>query len=142
MDVPQSPHLLALISALFSAVATILIQRGLQRSSFYAGFWFNVAVGVVGLWAAVLVLVPPEGYYWRALPYFALSGVMGTAAGGLESPHRSRAGLVDREVGTVVDPQVSGPAVAAGDAPRQPLGAGVWPRLDPHADGEATHIGR
>ena len=42
-----SPHGLALASAFFSAVGTILIQRGLQRSNFYAGFWINVMVGVV-----------------------------------------------------------------------------------------------
>ena len=79
----SSPQLLALISAFCSAVATILIQRGLRRSSFYAGFWINVTVGVVGLWSAVLVFVPREDYDWRALPYFAFSGVMGTAAGRL-----------------------------------------------------------
>ena len=72
---------------------------------------------------------------------FGDQAVMGAAAGGLESPHRSRAGLVDREVGTVVDPQMGGPAVAAGNASGHPLGAGVWPGLDPHADREATHIG-
>ena len=33
-------------------------QRGLKRSNFYAGFWLNVAVGAVGLWSAVLVVVP------------------------------------------------------------------------------------
>jgi uncharacterized membrane protein len=81
--VPHSPHLLALSSALFSAVATILIQRGLQRSSFYAGFWINIAVGVVGLWGAVLLFVPRESFDWRGLPYFAFSGVVGTAAGRL-----------------------------------------------------------
>ena len=78
-----SPQALALTSALFSAIATILIQRGLRRASFYAGFWINVTVGVVGLWLAVLLFVPAEEYDWRALPYFALSGVMGTAAGRL-----------------------------------------------------------
>ena len=79
----ESPHLLALASAVFSAVATVLIQRGLRRASFYAGFWINVTVGVVGLWSAVLLFVPREQYDWRALPYFAFSGVMGTAAGRL-----------------------------------------------------------
>ena len=83
MDLSSSPQLLALASAFCSAVATILIQRGLRRSSFYAGFWINVTVGVVGLWAAVLLFVPPEDYDWRGLPYFAFSGVAGTAAGRL-----------------------------------------------------------
>lgn len=66
-----------------SAVATMLIQRGLRRSNFYAGFWINVAVGVIGLWSAVLLLVPRSEYGWRAVPYFVASGVVGTAAGRL-----------------------------------------------------------
>ena len=78
-----SPHLIALSSALCSAVATILIQRGLRRSNFYAGFWINVTVGVVGLWSAVLLFVPRQDYDWRAVPYFVFSGVVGTAAGRL-----------------------------------------------------------
>src|SRR5204863_431942 len=40
---------MALTSAMCSAVATTLIQRGLRRSNFYAGFWINVTVGMVGL---------------------------------------------------------------------------------------------
>jgi hypothetical protein len=47
--VPASPQLLALTSAFFSAVATLLIQQGLRGSNFYAGFWINVTVGAVGL---------------------------------------------------------------------------------------------
>jgi uncharacterized membrane protein len=81
--VSESPQLLALTSAFFSAIATMLIQRGLQRSNFYAGFWINVTVGVVGLWSAVLLFISPEEYDWRALPYFIFSGVAGTAAGRL-----------------------------------------------------------
>ena len=38
-------------------------------------------VGVVGLWTAVFLLIPPESFDWRALPYFIFSGVAGTAAG-------------------------------------------------------------
>jgi drug/metabolite transporter, DME family len=78
-----TPHELALASALCSAVATILIQRGLRRSNFYAGFWLNVVVGMIGLWFAVLVFVPREEYSWRGVPYFVLSGVIGTGAGRL-----------------------------------------------------------
>src|SRR5215471_12091803 len=78
-----TPHSLALSSAVCSAVATMLIQRGLRRSNFYAGFWLNVAVGAVGLWAAVLLLVPRNEYNWHAAPYFIASGVVGTAAGRL-----------------------------------------------------------
>jgi uncharacterized membrane protein len=72
---------MALSSALCAAVATTLIQRGLRRSNFYAGFWINIAVGVIGLWTAVLVLVPFSEYSWRAVPYFVFSGVVGTTFG-------------------------------------------------------------
>ena len=78
---PDSPQLLSLVSAMFTAIATILIQRGLERSNFYAGFWINVMVGVIGLWSAVLLTISPAAYDWRALPYFIFSGVAGTAAG-------------------------------------------------------------
>lgn len=79
----MTPHVMALASALCSATATILIQRGLRRSNFFAGFWINVAVGMLGLWSAVFLLVPREEYTWRAVPYFVLSGVLGTSAGRL-----------------------------------------------------------
>src|SRR5256885_12692628 len=75
--------MLALASALCSAVATMLIQRGLRRGNFYAGFWINIAVGMIGLWSLVLLLVPREDYHWSAVPYFIFSGVVGTAAGRL-----------------------------------------------------------
>jgi uncharacterized membrane protein len=78
-----SPHALALASAFFSAIGTMLIQRGLQRSNFYAGFWINVTVGMIGLWTAVLLFVPTSEWDWRALPYFIFSGVIGTACGRL-----------------------------------------------------------
>jgi uncharacterized membrane protein len=81
--VPASPQLLALTSAFFSAVATLLIQQGLRGSNFYAGFWINVTVGAVGLWSAVLLFVPREAWDWSAVPYFIFSGVVGTAAGRL-----------------------------------------------------------
>ncbi|HEX6675270.1 MAG TPA: DMT family transporter [Actinomycetes bacterium] len=79
----DSPQVLALVSALCSAIGTMLIQRGLRRSNFYAGFWINVAVGAVGLWSAVLLFVAREEWDWRGLPYFAFSGVVGTACGRL-----------------------------------------------------------
>ncbi len=78
-----APHVIALASACCSAIATILIQRGLRGSNFYAGFWINVTVGVIGLWSAVLVFVPRADYSWRAVPYFVVSGVVGTAGGRL-----------------------------------------------------------
>src|SRR5206468_2226949 len=79
----QNPQVMALSSALCSAVATIFIQRGLHRSNFYAGFWINIAVGVIGLWSLVLLLVPFADYNWHAVPYFVFSGVVGTAGGRL-----------------------------------------------------------
>jgi uncharacterized membrane protein len=78
-----SPHELALASALCSAIATILIQQGLRTSNFFAGFWINVVVGTIALWSAVALFVPGAEYSWRAVPYFAISGVVGTAAGRL-----------------------------------------------------------
>jgi uncharacterized membrane protein len=80
---PATPQVLALASALCSAVATLLIQRGLRGSTFYTGAWINIAVGALGLWLAVLLVVPRDAYDWRALPYFVFSGVVGTAAGRL-----------------------------------------------------------
>jgi len=61
----------------------MLIQRGLRRGNFYAGFWINIAVGMIGLWSIVLLFVPRAEYHWRAVPYFVFSGVVGTAAGRL-----------------------------------------------------------
>ncbi len=101
---------MALASACCSAVATMLIQRGLGRSNFYAGFWINVVVGAVGLWSAVLLLVPREEYDWRAVPYFVLSGVVGTAAGRL-----FRVAAIDK-VGAPVAASISNlsPLIASG----------------------------
>ena len=78
-----NPQVMALSSALCTAAAAIFIQRGLYRSDFYAGFWINIAVGVVGLWSAALLLVPFDDYNLRAVPYFVFSGVIGTAGGRL-----------------------------------------------------------
>lgn len=64
-------------------MSTFLIQRGLQRSNFYAGAWINVVVGAVAAWTATLILVPWQAYTWRAVPYFVFSGVVGTAGGRL-----------------------------------------------------------
>lgn len=74
---------MALSSALCAALASILIQRGLKGSNFYAGAWINVMVGVVAAWSAAALLVPIEEYTWRAVPYFALSGLIGTTGGRL-----------------------------------------------------------
>ena len=78
-----TPHAMALSSALCTALATMLIHRGLQGSNFYAGAWINVVVGAVVAWAAAAWLVPFEEYTWQAVPYFALSGLIGTTGGRL-----------------------------------------------------------
>ncbi|HEU4439560.1 MAG TPA: EamA family transporter [Methylomirabilota bacterium] len=77
------PQVLALGSALCGALATFLIQRGLERSNFYAGAWINVVVGALAAWTATVMLVPWQAYTWRAVPYFVFSGVVGTAGGRL-----------------------------------------------------------
>lgn len=77
------PQVMALSSALCTASATILIQRGLRGSSFYAGAWINVVVGALAAWTAAAFLVPAEEFTWRAVPYFALSGLIGTTGGRL-----------------------------------------------------------
>ncbi|HZP36046.1 MAG TPA: EamA family transporter [Methylomirabilota bacterium] len=80
---PPLPQVLALSSAVCTASATLLIQRGLARSNFYAGAWINVVVGAVAAWTATLLLVPWHAYTWRSVPYFVFSGVVGTAGGRL-----------------------------------------------------------
>jgi uncharacterized membrane protein len=76
-------HTIALAGATLSAAATIWIRQGLRTSSFYAGFWINLAVGVVGLWGAVFLHTGVEALQVRALPFFILSGLLGTACGRL-----------------------------------------------------------
>ncbi|MBI3326703.1 MAG: EamA family transporter [Nitrospinae bacterium] len=78
-----TPHMLALASALCNAVSTILIRLGLRGSNFYTGVWINVVVGVIGLWTAVFLVVPFDAFHARAVPYFVLSGLVGTAGGRL-----------------------------------------------------------
>ena len=78
-----TPHLLALSSALCAASATMLIHRGLRGSSFYAGAWINVVVGTIAAWTAALLLVRIDAFPWQAVPYFALSGLIGTTGGRL-----------------------------------------------------------
>jgi uncharacterized membrane protein len=74
---------MALSSALCAASATILIQRGLRGSTFYAGAWINVVVGAIAAWSAALLLVRFDAFPWQAVPYFALSGLIGTTGGRL-----------------------------------------------------------
>lgn len=75
--------LLALASALCSAAATIWIRQGLHGSNAYTGFWINVVVGVLGLWVAVFFLAPSATLQWQAVPFFVVSGLLGTVTGRL-----------------------------------------------------------
>ena len=80
---PRTVHALALVSALCSAGATILIRQGLRGRGPYTGFWINLVVGTVGLWAAVLL----TGGFGRpsaaGVAFFVLAGLIGTVAGRL-----------------------------------------------------------
>jgi uncharacterized membrane protein len=75
--------ILALVSAVCSASATVLIRHGLRDSDAYTGFWINVVVGVIGLWSAVFLIVPDATFDLRAIPFFVLSGLLGTVVGRL-----------------------------------------------------------
>jgi drug/metabolite transporter, DME family len=74
---------LALISAMLSAVATILIRHGLVRHSAYTGFWINLVVGTICLWIAVLFTGGLGHPTPQALMLFVLAGLIGTVAGRL-----------------------------------------------------------
>ncbi|HXH84306.1 MAG TPA: DMT family transporter [Candidatus Tectomicrobia bacterium] len=74
---------LALGSALLSATATILIRQGLRRYGPYTGFWINLVVGTVCVWAAVLATGGPGRPSATGVAYFALAGLVGTVAGRL-----------------------------------------------------------
>src|SRR2546427_10008501 len=77
---PRSVHALALVGALCSAGATIFIRQGLRGRGPYTGFWINLVVGTVGLWAAVL-LTGGFGHPSAAgVAFFVLAGLSGTLA--------------------------------------------------------------
>lgn len=80
--IPLVPAL-ALASALCSACATILIRRGLRRYGPYTGFWINLAVGTVGVWAAVLATGGVGRPSLAGIAFFALAGLIGTVGGRL-----------------------------------------------------------
>jgi DME family drug/metabolite transporter len=73
--------LLALSSAVCSASATILIRQGLQHSNTHTGYWINLVVGVSGLWLAAFLLTPDDVLTLQAIPFFVLSGLIGTVGG-------------------------------------------------------------
>ncbi len=66
-----------------SAGAAVLIRHGLRGGSAYAGYWVNLAVGSLGLWAAVAVRGFREPPTARGVALFVLAGLVGTAAGRL-----------------------------------------------------------
>jgi drug/metabolite transporter (DMT)-like permease len=76
-------HALALAGAVCSAAATILIRQGLRGSNAYVGFWINVVVGTIGLWSAVFLLAPVASFRLKAVPFFIISGLVGTVMGRL-----------------------------------------------------------
>jgi uncharacterized membrane protein len=73
--------LLALSSAVCSAGATIFIRQGLQHSNTHTGYWINLVVGTSGLWLAAFVLTPDDVLTLQAVPFFVLSGLIGTVGG-------------------------------------------------------------
>src|SRR5256885_6870779 len=80
---PQTLHVLALAGALCSAAATIFIRQGLRGSDPFAGFWINLVVGTVGLWAAVVSTGGPGRVSARGALFFVCAGLIGTVGGRL-----------------------------------------------------------
>src|SRR5256886_14375972 len=80
---PLTVDVLAHASGFCWACATIYIRQGLRGRGRYAGFWINLVVGTVGLWAAVLL----TGGFGRlsapGIAFFVLAGLIGTVAGRL-----------------------------------------------------------
>ena len=75
--------LLALGSALFTAGGAIFVRQGLRGADAYSGYWINLAVGTVCLWAVVLVTGPHGTVSLAGIAFFALAGLVGTLAGRL-----------------------------------------------------------
>jgi DME family drug/metabolite transporter len=76
-------HLLALSSALLAALSTIFIRQGLRTGGTFGGFWVNLVVGTVGLWAAVLLTGGVGRVTVAGVVLFVLAGLIGTVAGRL-----------------------------------------------------------
>jgi len=74
---------LALASALCSALATIMISRGLLRYGPYTGAWVNLAVGTACIWIAVMLGGGVGHPNLAGVAYFALAGLIGTFGGRL-----------------------------------------------------------
>src|SRR2546426_5169269 len=80
---PRTVYALALASAFCSAGATIFIRQGLRGRGPYTGFWINLVVGTVGLWAAVLLQAGFGRLSATGIAFFVLAGLIGTVAGRL-----------------------------------------------------------
>jgi len=80
---PRTVYVLALASAFCSACATIFIRQGLRGRGPYTGFWINLVVGTVGLWAAVLLTGGFGRLSATGIAFFVLAGLIGTVAGRL-----------------------------------------------------------
>ena len=78
---PGIVAVLALLSALFAAAATVLIRQGLRGYHPYTGVWINMAVGAVCLWIAVLFTGGVGRPTPAAVALFVLAGLIGTVAG-------------------------------------------------------------
>ncbi len=76
-------HVIALVAAVLSAVATVLIRQGLRGGNPYAGFWINLVVGAIGLWAAVLATGGLGRPSATGIALFAVAGIVGTIGGRL-----------------------------------------------------------
>lgn len=72
---------LALSGAFCSAAATILIRLGLRGGDALTGYWISLAVGTVGLWAAVLLAGPGGSTRASGVLLFVLSGMVGSIGG-------------------------------------------------------------
>src|SRR5262245_13089217 len=80
---PHRAYVLALVAAFVSAGATIFIRQGLRGSTSFAGFWVNLVVGTVGLWACVLAIGGLGHVSVMGFALFGLAGLIGTVGGRL-----------------------------------------------------------
>ena len=80
---PRTVHLVALVAAFSSAGATIFIRQGVRGSTAFAGFWINLVVGTLGLWAAVIATGGVGRVSAAGLALFGLAGLVGTVGGRL-----------------------------------------------------------
>ena len=80
---PRSVYLLSLVAAFCTGGATIFIRQGLRGGSPYTGFWINLVVGTIGLWAAVFLTGGVGRVSATGLGLFALAGLIGTVGGRL-----------------------------------------------------------